>query len=158
MKTYAAPLAPLLLLALALTTAFAPLGQEGEPQQAATNWRVTVTITRAETPRRPGSSEWVWSVDPYRIVIAEGDSVTWVVEWAACDAAERPSIIGIHPKPKVDPPPWPFHNHPHVGIDTVVADSMIPEPQGQYKYKIHVVCPGLGGQPVDIDPDMDVLD
>lgn len=163
MKARAAPIAPLLLVALAVTMAFAPLGQEEEPTQQAVNWIVTVVITpvneAGRNPQlRPGSSGWVWSVDPYHLVIAEGDTVTWVVEWAACEAQDIvPRIRVSFKEPPKKVPPWPFFEPPHIGDERVTADWMIPEPQGHYEYDIDVQCPGAGaGWKVHIDPDMDV--
>ena len=115
------------------------------PVQAQAQATVTVTISRTLTVQG-NSSQFTWTVDPYDLVIAQGDTVQWIAVWSEC---ESQPIIVVHKKGG-----WPFFNAPHNGSPTAQSGPMKNNAGGHYNYGITVVCPSLGA--VVIDPDMDV--
>jgi hypothetical protein len=105
----------------------------------------------------PARREVDAEVKPWRISVsyADRERVEWQLTSPGCKNVERFKI-----KPE-DPATWPFPDrHPHPTRPNVIESGAMredPDPRGDHKYTIEVLCEGLGpDELVVIDPDMDV--
>ncbi len=134
----------------------------GDSMAKARRRTVTIIVERVEgdeldVDEKMGESDLAVSVVPARIVLKQGDRVTWRLH---CHLDKRdPCARGPYPKFRVSPkqPNWPFEEHPHTGNRRDPADSgrMRDHSAGRHKYNVTVICPG---ETVEIDPDMDVME
>lgn len=121
--------------------------------------RVKIIVSRESLlqVKRERESDLSVVVVPTRIVVQQGEEVTWELESRLPEndpcARDRDPRFRVSPKQ----PDWPFRSHPHRGDRRTPADSgrMSENAAGSYKYGVTVTCPG---EVVEVDPDMDVME
>lgn len=124
-----------------------PSATRQRPIHVRVNWPPN---NNGHPPRR----ECEVNVNPWRVTVSQtnNDTLVWMLTTPGCNAAT------FDVKPKY-PGSWPYPQMQHDPTNPRRLESgpLRPNPPtGPHKYTIIVNCPGE--DPVEIDPDMDVMD